>query len=282
MTLKNLDVKDHSRDAAGLTYVYPVVSRRAAGVSVGVNLNPNQACNWRCVYCQVPNLTRGRAPEIDLALLERELRGFLGEVCHGDYLLRHVPEGARRLADIAISGDGEPTSAREFAQVVQLISRVRADFHLPAELPFRLITNGSYLHQSAVRDAIGMMAAHSGEVWFKLDGGATEDFQRINNVNLTPGQVVRNLRACAQACPTWVQTCLFGWEGQEPDEGWVRRYLEVLEQVGPVRLRGVLLYGVSRVSHQPEALKIQVLTLEALEQVAARIRALGLTVRVSA
>ena len=54
-----LTSKVHDRDVAGLTYVYPVVSRRAGGVSVGINLSPNNACNWRCVYCQVPNLQRG-------------------------------------------------------------------------------------------------------------------------------------------------------------------------------------------------------------------------------
>ena len=61
-----LTVTDHDRDVAGLTYVYPVVSRRAGGVSVGINLNPNNACNWRCVYCQVPDLVRGAAPVIDV------------------------------------------------------------------------------------------------------------------------------------------------------------------------------------------------------------------------
>jgi hypothetical protein len=77
MTKSQLDATDHDRDSAGMTYVYPVVSRRAQGVSIGINLNPNNACNWRCVYCQVPNLTRGAAPEIDLAQLERELRTML-------------------------------------------------------------------------------------------------------------------------------------------------------------------------------------------------------------
>ncbi len=54
---------NHDRDVAGLTYVYPVVSRRAGGVSVGINLSPDNACNWQCVYCQVPDLVRGKAPE---------------------------------------------------------------------------------------------------------------------------------------------------------------------------------------------------------------------------
>ena len=45
--LQTLSVSDHDRNSAGLTYVYPVISRRAGGVSVGVNLNVNNACNWR-------------------------------------------------------------------------------------------------------------------------------------------------------------------------------------------------------------------------------------------
>ena len=72
-----LNIRDHRRDSARMTYVYPVISRRAGGVSLGINLNPNNACNWACIYCQVPNLTRGGPPPLDLALLEKELRSFL-------------------------------------------------------------------------------------------------------------------------------------------------------------------------------------------------------------
>ena len=57
-----LTVSDHNRSFIDMTYVYPVVSRRAGGVSVGINLNPDNACNWHCAYCQVPGLVRGAAP----------------------------------------------------------------------------------------------------------------------------------------------------------------------------------------------------------------------------
>src|SRR5664279_4379653 len=107
-----LKTEDHSRDSAGMRYVYPVVSRRAGGVSVGINLNPNNACNWACIYCQVPNLARGSGPALDLALLETELRTLLTAIVHGDFMQTQVPEGARRLNDIALSGNGEPTSSR--------------------------------------------------------------------------------------------------------------------------------------------------------------------------
>ena len=119
-----LTIEDHRRDSAGLRYVYPVISRRAGGVSVGINLNVNNACNWACVYCQVENLTRGGPPPIDLDLLERELDGFLDDALHGDFMSREVPAEVRHLMDIAFSGNGEPTSAAEFPEAVQAVRRV--------------------------------------------------------------------------------------------------------------------------------------------------------------
>ena len=88
---RRLTVTDHDRDAQGLTYVYAVISRRAGGVSVGINLNPNNACNWRCVYCQVPDLQRGVGPPIDLDQLEQELGGLLDDILTGDFLERSAP-----------------------------------------------------------------------------------------------------------------------------------------------------------------------------------------------
>lgn len=61
-----LTVSDHNRDISGMKYIYPVVSRRAGGISIGINLNINNACNWRCMYCQVPDLVRGTPPPIEL------------------------------------------------------------------------------------------------------------------------------------------------------------------------------------------------------------------------
>ncbi len=111
-----LRTDDHARDSAGFTYIYPVVSRRAGGVSIGVNLNPNNACNWACVYCQVPDLQRGGPPPINLAQLEDELRAMLTQIVHGDFMQTRVPENARRINDVAFSGNGEPTMSRNLAR----------------------------------------------------------------------------------------------------------------------------------------------------------------------
>lgn len=277
-----LSIRNHDRDLAGLTYVYPVLSRRAGGVSVGINLNPNNACNWHCAYCQVPNLVRGKAPEIDLAKLEDELQGFLGDLVQGEWMMRHVPEGLRVIRDIAFSGNGEPTSARVFPEAVDLVVRLRAAFGLPAaEVPLRLITNGSLMGQSRVQEGVRRLGEAAGEVWFKVDGGTADAIERINGVRLDPESIARRLARCAQLCPTWVQTCMFRWDGEPPTVAELDAYVGLLESAGIGALQGVLLYGIARQSMQPEASRLAPLGTDELEAIADRIRKKGLTVRVS-
>jgi len=278
-----LNVTDHSRDSAGLTYVYPVVSRRAGGVSVGINLNVNNACNWRCIYCQVPQLIRGAPPPVDLLLLERELSGFLRAVLHGDFLATRVPAEARRLNDIALSGNGEPTSAREFGEVVDLIGRIRRDLAVSDAVKTVLITNGSLMHRGAVQSAVRAMAALSGEVWFKIDRATDSGMRRINSTRSSMARVRTNLEIAARACPTWIQTCVFAIDGEAPDRAEREAYLDLLRESlkSGLPLKGVLLYGLARPSLQPEAGRLRALPSDWLESFANEIRTLGLPVRVS-
>lgn len=276
-----LSPADHRRDSAGLVYVYPVVSRRAGGVSVGINLNVNNACNWRCIYCQVPGLTRGAPPPVDLVRLEDELRVFLTDVLRGDFLARRVPEHARRLVDLALSGNGEPTSAREFDRVVEAIARVRAAVPVPAGVKTVLITNGSLVHRAEVQAGLRAMAPMHGEVWFKVDRATEAGMRAVNDVQTSMAHVRRNLETAARLCPTWIQTCMFALDGAPPSDVEVEAYLRFLAalRADAVPVRGVLLYGLARPSTQPEAPRLSRVPDAWLEALGGRIAALGLTVR---
>jgi wyosine [tRNA(Phe)-imidazoG37] synthetase (radical SAM superfamily) len=278
-----LTVADHRRDRAGLTYVYPVVSRRAGGLSVGINLNPNHACNWRCIYCQVPGLVRGTAPPIDLATLDAELRAFLEDVLRGDYLATHVPAEVRRLNDLALSGDGEPTSAREFPEVVQSIARVRRELGVPDSVKTVLITNGSLVQRPEVQAGLAALAGANGEVWFKVDRATEAGIRAVNDVPSSPDTVRRNLVSTARLCPTWVQTCLFAVDGEPPADEEIDAYMALLRAAlaDGAPLRGVFLYGLARPSMQPEAPRLSNVPAEWLRAVERRVAALGLPVRVT-
>ena len=278
-----LSTINHDRDTEGMTYVYPVVSRRAGGVSVGINLNPNNACNWACIYCQVPDLTRGTAPTIDLAKLETELRAMLADIVQGDFMQMRVPEDARRLNDIALSGNGEPTSAKEFPQVVELIGKVMQDFNLVGKIKLVLITNGSLIDRPRVQEGLRKMATLNGEIWFKLDSATSQGLRRINQTRISPQKHVERLEATARLCPTWIQTCMFALDGEAPSSEEQSAYLETLRQLASknVPIKGVLLYGLARPSMQPAAPRLSSLPAEWLERFAEAIRATGLDVKVS-
>lgn len=280
-----LTAADHNRDVSGMQYIYPVVSRRAGGVSIGINLNINNACNWRCVYCQVPNLTRGTPPPIALEVLARELRSFLSDALHGDFMQRYVAEGNQQLKDIAFSGNGEPTCAKEFPEVLRLVGKVLREFNLigenqPKPIKVRLITNGSQMDKPAILNSMRHLAQCNGEVWFKLDAGTQAGIARINDVYLKPQSHLQRLQHCAELCPTFIQTCMFAMDGVPPAEADIAAYLALISQVKSV-VQGVHLYGLARPSYQLEAPRLSRLSAEWLEVVAERMRQLGFTVHVS-
>lgn len=258
-----LSTDDHSRDSAGLEYVYPVVSRRAGGVSVGINLNPNNACNWACLYCQVENLSRGGPPPIDLLRLENELNAFLDDVLNGEFLRHHVPADARRLVDVAFSGNGEPTSAAEFAAAVVALARILGLFGLKGSLPVRLITNGSLLHRSDVQNGIRHIAALGGEVWFKIDRALDAEVTEINGIPGNQAKVLANLRSCVALAPTWVQTCWFRLDGMPPTAKSRNAYCALLSEVAD-KLAGVHLYGLARPSQQLAAPRLSAMSPDEL------------------
>ena len=280
-----LNVADHNRDVSGLTYIYPVVSRRAGGVSIGINLNINNACNWRCLYCQVPNLTRGSPPPINLNLLENELRNFLDYILHGDFMERYVAEDDRKLQDIAFSGNGEPTSAKDFPEVLKIVEKVLNEFglldsSLGHQIKVRLITNGSLMDKAYVLESMHYLAKMNGEVWFKVDAGTSEGIAKINDVNITIPSIINRLKLCAQACPTFVQTCMVAIDGHLPTEDEIASYISLVEKVKN-DIHGVHLYGLARPSMQAEAERLTRISPEWLNDVAVKIRSTGLQTFVS-
>lgn len=274
---KQLSPRDHNQVLPDFHYIYPVVSRRAGGVSIGVNLNPNNACNWRCVYCQVPELKRGAPDALDVALLEQELSAMLEQVLHGNFMAEHVPADMRRLSDIALAGNGEPTLSAQFPAVVDAVLRQVDAFGLRGALRIVLITNGSMLHREPVQAALRRMAAAGGEVWVKVDRGSIDAVRRVNQVGQAPQRTRRQVELAVGCCPTWVQTCMFCWDGAAPSATDVADYLDLVGSLDGIR--GVLLYGVARAPMLAEGQRVSPVDRDWLQHLADTLRARGIAVQ---
>lgn len=275
----------HDRDSAGREYVYPVLSRRAGGISLGINLNTNNACNWACLYCQVENLHRGGPKPVDIPRLEAEFRSLLADILAGDVFSAEAPPEQRGLVDVAFSGNGEPSSAPAFPLAVAMVYRVLDEIRPNGHLPVRLITNGSFLHRASVRAGIAALGGRGGEVWFKLDRALPDSVRALNGVAFNRGRVLRQMVACSQLASTWIQTCWLAIDGEEPNAADQNAYLDFLIELlkdPQSRVCGVLLYGLARASAQPAAPRLSRLSAERLDAFANQItQKTGLEVRVS-
>jgi wyosine [tRNA(Phe)-imidazoG37] synthetase (radical SAM superfamily) len=282
--VSKLTTTNHRSDIVGLKYVYPVISRRMGGLSIGINFNTNNACNWRCIYCQVPDLKIGAAPEMDFQLLENELRFFLDDVLKGDFYERfQVDEDKRVIKDIAIAGNGEPTSMKDFARAVELIGKIATEAGVFPHSNFVLITNGSLVHQTKVQSGLKLLKSYGGEVWFKLDSATEEGRALINNSGQSCKASVDNLMLSAKLCPTKLQTCLFDYDKQGLSDKERLAFLSLLKSIKKTgcELQRVMLYTIARPSLQPEAVRLAPLPAETLNTFADEIRLLGFDVSVS-
>lgn len=282
--VSKLTTTNHRSDIIGLKYVYPVISRRMGGLSIGINFNTNNACNWRCIYCQVPDLKIGAAPEMDFTLLEAELRSFLDDVLNGDFYERfQVDEDKWVIKDIAIAGNGEPTSLKDFAEAVDLVGKIATETGVFPRANYVLITNGSLVHHPRVQAGLKILKSHGGEVWFKLDSATEEGRALINNSGQGCKAALENLMLSARLCPTKLQTCLVDYDGQGFPARERQAFLELLADIKKSgrELRQVLLYTMARPSLQPEAARLKPLPAGVLNAFADEIRLLGFDVSVS-
>ncbi len=282
MTQK-LTVNDHNRDSVELKYVYPAMSRRSGGLSIGINFNSNNACNWRCIYCQVPDLIRGSAPGMDFELLARELRSFLQDVLFGDFYDRfEIAKELRIIKDIAISGNGEPTSLVGFDKAIALIGDIAREFGVLPSANFVLISNGSLIHQSKVQQGLKRLAAYGGEVWFKVDSATEIGRQQMNNTEQSAQKAFVNLVTAAKLCRVKLQTCVIDYQAQGVVESEKMAYLDFLSRLKKeVAIDSVMLYTIARPSFQPEAMAIKKLAPQWMDALAQQIKALGYQVTVN-
>jgi len=233
----------HPRSFESNRYVYPVLSRRAGGISIGVNLNRDQACNFDCVYCQVQRQERPPREAVDLDRLAEELDRTVELVVSGRIYegpkFGKTPAALRRLNDIALSGDGEPTLSAAFPQAVDLCAEVRARRGLD-RVKLVLITNASLLHQERIRRALEVLDANGGEIWAKLDAGTEDYYRQVARSAVPFGRILNNLAEAAQRRPIVIQSLFMRMEGQPPSqaeqEAYCKRLNEVTEKGGRIAL----------------------------------------------
>lgn len=276
MTVSTPLFTSHSRSWRDNRFVYPVISRRSKGLSIGVNLNPDQACNFDCVYCSVDRNTAPTVRSVDLEGVRAELDHLLGLAVSGaiwnEPPFDRTPPELRRLNDVAFSGDGEPTSYSGFGDACRLAADLIRWHNAPAKIV--VITNATLLHRPEVQATLAFLDTVPSQVWAKLDAGTQDYYALIERTKIPLQRVLDNLLLTGRARPIVIQSMFLRYRGEAPSSAEIEAYLGRLRDLiaGGCRISLVQIYTVARSTAEAEATP---LSKPEVDDIVAKVRALG-------
>jgi wyosine [tRNA(Phe)-imidazoG37] synthetase (radical SAM superfamily) len=267
---------DHARLFERNRFVYPVLSRRSGGISIGVNLNPDKICNFDCIYCQVDRRSESETQFVETKELLDELRTTLDLVTSGRIYetpkFANVPTHLRRLNDIAFSGDGEPTTYKNFDEIIEKCAAVKREAESKSAecgmrsaecrtknrnspLPTRhsplkmiLITNASMFHRPHVQRGLAILDENNGEIWAKLEAGTDEYYHLIERTKIPFPQILDNIAAAARIRPLVIQSLFMRVNGEPPSQQELEAFCDRLNEIATAggHLKLVQIYTVAR------------------------------------
>jgi len=277
-------VQDHSRQFADFTFVYPVISRRSRGLSLGINLNPDKICNFDCVYCEVDRTAPGKVSRLDLNQMQDELAAMIHFVRDGGLAkepkFNELPSFiTRNVKDIAFSGDGEPTLIHNFAECVRTVAEVKRRECLD-KTRIVLITDAAGLDKADVKRGLEIMDINQGEFFAKVTAGTENYFKQVNRTTVRFDRILKNLTETARARPIVIQSLFIKVHREVMPAAELNAYCDRLNQIAAAggQIKEVHAYTAARPTPEPFATKLNIDELNAL---AAVIRQkTGLTVQV--
>ena len=239
---------DRPRDFLGNRFVYAVISSRAGGLALGVNMNPDRRCNFDCSYCEVDRHTLSDESKLVVDVMAQELHRTLLAVRQGQLRSRpwyqSLPAELLQLRHVALSGDGEPTLAPNFIEAVQAVVRVRA---LGGFFKIVLLTNGTGLDQPDVLRGLEFLTK-SDEVWIKLDGGTQGFVDKVNRPNVPLEKILANILLIGRQRQVVIQSLFPAIHGEEPPFEEIQEYAMRLKELkaGGALISLVQIYSAAR------------------------------------
>jgi len=238
---------------------------------VGVNLNPDKICNFDCIYCQVDRTVQSETRFVELEHLLTELREVLSLVVSGQIYetkkFRETPQALRRLNDIAFSGDGEPTTYKNFDEILAACAEVKREIGSD-DIKMVLITNASMFHREHVERGLSILDANQGEIWAKLDAGTEKYYHKIERTPIPFQQILDNLAAAARVRPIVIQSLFMRVAGDPPSQqelaAWCDRLNEIVAAGG--RLSLVQVYTIARRPAESEVSALSDTEVDAIAQ----------------
>jgi len=204
-------------DSQGRRCVYGPVPSRRLGRSLGVDIVPHKVCSYDCIYCQLGRTTRlTSTPErlVGAAEVIGQIERWLAEGGTADY--------------ITFAGSGEPTLNAELGEMIRATKAL-------TNIPVAVITNGSLLGKSEVREAVSMADV----LVPSLDAGTQRTWRQVNRpapgisfIEMTEGLV----RAAQESASRfWLEIMLV--EGVNDSDAELCAMREIVRRISPDKVQ---------------------------------------------
>jgi len=261
------------RDSLDNRFVYTVISPRARGLSVGVNMNQDKRCNFDCVYCEVNRSEPSRESRLDVPVMIAEVGRTLELIRSGGLrerpCYRNAPPELLELRHVTLSGDGEPTLCPNFVEAVEAVVHLRARGRFPF-FKLVLITNAGGFDRADVAQGLSLFTPRD-EIWAKLEAGTQEYMNRVNRPDCPLEKILANILFVARRRPVVIQSLFPSIGGEAPPaseiEAYVQRLRELKEAGAQIPL--VQIYSATRPTERSECGH---LPLRTLSHIAQRVR----------
>ncbi len=246
----------------------PVHSRRL-GISLGINLLPlsSKICTFNCIYCECGWNTRTEKPVLNS---REQVRTLLEEK------LTQMREQGELPDVITFAGNGEPTMHPDFENIVEDTIKLRD--RLAPDAKISVLSNATMLHRADVVRALGKVDNNI----LKLDSAFDATVQAMNQpqqANYTVERVVEGMRQFNGRLIVQTMFLSGEWNGRAIDnttEKEVEAWLAAVQRIAPSK---VMIYTIDR---DTPAQGLRKIPKERMQQIAARVEALGIPCSVSA
>ena len=245
----------------------PVRSRRL-GLSLGVNLLPveSKLCNFDCIYCECgwngDHVGKRRFNS------REDVRAMLREV-----LSKMVQDGTPPDV-ITFAGNGEPTMHPDFEAVIDDTIALRDELCPAAKVS--VLSNATQLHREDVRRALLRVDNNI----LKLDSAFDATVQLVNKPvgSYSVGRTVEWMKLFEGQMILQTMFLRGEYMGQRVDnttEEQVEAWLRLVKEIAP---RQVMVYSLDR---DTPCQTLEKVGREELQQIAARVEALGIACSVA-
>ena len=204
-------------------------------------------CNFDCPYCQVDR-KEPSSLRFEQAEFEKELLSIITDIRGGIVWdlprFKNVENQNKKFKDIAIAGDGEPSTSPHLLNTMRYLEQICDECPLP-EIVW--ISNATGLNKPKTIESLRILEQLKGTIWAKLDAGSQEYFEIISASKYNLDRIQSMIEKIPVGVKLKIQSCFMKVDGSPPSNTEIDLYISRLKSINQHhKIAEVQIYTIAR------------------------------------